>query len=241
MIGHPAVYSKAVLECFEREIPLRTRVLDPFAGTGKIHDLTRRETFGIELEPEWAQMRPGTIVGNALQLPFADESFDVIATSPVYGNRMSDHHDAKDPCKQCKGHGSVQYAPVREDDAVTCRLCKGTGLSMRKTYKHQLGRDPSPGSAAVMQWSVEYRTFHINAWNEAVRVLRDGGLFFLNVSNHIRKGAEVPVTEWHIDVLHDLLGLKQQASWEIKTPRMRVGSNSDVRTAHEYVIKLVKR
>jgi tRNA G10 N-methylase Trm11 len=72
------------------------KVLDPFAGTGGIHKLSARQTVGVELEPEWANQHPNTIIGNALNLPFPDASFDAIATSPTYGNRMADHHDAKE-------------------------------------------------------------------------------------------------------------------------------------------------
>lgn len=229
MIGHPATYSAPVLDCFAKHIPNGAYVLDPFAGTGKIHNLSEgcdTVTVGIELEPEWAQMREGTIVGDARHLPFADGTFTVIATSPVYGNRMSDHHDAKDKCKKCDGAG--------------CKSCVGTGLSMRKTYKHQLGRDLSPGSSAVLQWGPDYRAFHILAWAEAVRVLCDGGMFLLNVSDHIRKGSVVPVTEWHCAVLEGLLKLRLDAKIPIVTKRMRVGANFDKRVACEYVCKFYK-
>jgi DNA modification methylase len=33
---------------------------------------------------------------SALRLPFAGASFDAVCTSPAYGNRMSDHHNARD-------------------------------------------------------------------------------------------------------------------------------------------------
>lgn len=70
-------------------------MIDPFAGVGGIHAL-KNQTVGVEIEPEWANQDPGTVVGNALALPFADDYFDAVATSPTFGNRMADHHDAKD-------------------------------------------------------------------------------------------------------------------------------------------------
>jgi hypothetical protein len=54
----------------------------------------------VELEPEWASLHPRTIVANALHLPFADATFDGICTSPAYGNRMADHHEAKDASRR---------------------------------------------------------------------------------------------------------------------------------------------
>lgn len=92
---HPARFSERILATIGDLIPASALVLDPFAGTGLIHRLPQR-TVGLELEPEWATMHPRTIVGSTLALPFANETFDVIATSPCYGNRMADHHEAKD-------------------------------------------------------------------------------------------------------------------------------------------------
>lgn len=91
--NHPARYSRAVLPVLERWLPTDALVLDPFAGTGeRARELPGVQWVRIELEPEWADM----IVGNALALPFRDRAFQAIATSPVYGNRMSDHHEARD-------------------------------------------------------------------------------------------------------------------------------------------------
>ncbi len=75
------------------------RVLDPFAGVGLVHSLRLHgswETVGVEIEPEWAEMHPRTIVGDAMSLPFARHSFDAVFTSPAYGNRLADHHNAQD-------------------------------------------------------------------------------------------------------------------------------------------------
>lgn len=98
---HPAKYSDALLPVLQAAVrdPEFSCVLDPFAGTGKIHQLTNL-TVGVELEPEWAEMHPDTLVGNALDLPFGPGEFDAVVTSPTYGNRMADHHNAKDTSKR---------------------------------------------------------------------------------------------------------------------------------------------
>jgi hypothetical protein len=72
-------------------------VLDPFAGTGKIHELPF-DTTGVEIEPEWGKVVQGrVVVADARSMPFADGEFDVVATSPTYGNRLADKHNASDP------------------------------------------------------------------------------------------------------------------------------------------------
>lgn len=97
--AHPAKFSEPILERIGYALEdwgWPERILDPFAGTGRVHTFTKSHTVGVELEPEWATITPGTIVGDALALPFPDRSFDGLVTSPVYGNRASDHHEAKD-------------------------------------------------------------------------------------------------------------------------------------------------
>jgi tRNA G10 N-methylase Trm11 len=94
-IEHPAKYTDALLPVFSELLKGCTKVLDPFAGSGKIHSLPY-ETIGVEIEKEWAEMHENTIIGDATNLQFADCEFDAICTSPTYGNRMADCHIAKD-------------------------------------------------------------------------------------------------------------------------------------------------
>jgi tRNA G10 N-methylase Trm11 len=96
---HPAPFSKRLYQTIASEITRSRIVLDPFAGIGRIHEIGEIAgvpTVGVEIEPEWARAHPRTICANSLNLPFADAIFDCIATSPVYGNRMSDHYRPKD-------------------------------------------------------------------------------------------------------------------------------------------------
>jgi SAM-dependent methyltransferase len=103
-LAHPARYSKELYPLFAdllavHILKLGATVLDPFAGTGGIHRLQDHgyKTAGIEIETEWAALHPGTVVGSALDLPFGDDTFDAIVTSPTYGNRLADSHNAADP------------------------------------------------------------------------------------------------------------------------------------------------
>lgn len=91
---HPAKFTECLFPTFIRMLRGSTRILDPFAGVGGIFELTPwypdAEIHGVELEPEWAAMHPLTTLGTALSLPWPDQYFDAILTSPAYGNRMAD-------------------------------------------------------------------------------------------------------------------------------------------------------
>lgn len=93
-IKHPAKFTDDILPpAAEMLVACGSTLLDPFAGTGKGVDFLSQfawDAVGVELEPEWAAQSERVIVGSALHLPFADASFDVIFTSPCYGNRMAD-------------------------------------------------------------------------------------------------------------------------------------------------------
>ena len=99
MTAHPAKFSKSILQVLHGITHDCRLLLDPFAGTGLIHQM-ECPTVGIEIEPEWATLHPGTIIGNALTLPFRGRAFDCVATSCTYGNRMADHHHARDNSKR---------------------------------------------------------------------------------------------------------------------------------------------
>jgi len=206
-LKHPAAYSPAVIDAFvdllSERFPDGSRLLDPFAGSGRVHRLgepdidLRYETIGVELEVEWAAMHPGTIVGDATALPFPDSSFAMAATSPTYGNRMADHHEARDG-------------------------------SYRRTYRHTLGRPLSANNAGGMQWGDAYRRLHEVAWAELRRVLVPCGLFALNIKDHQRAGERIEVCKWHLDCLSDL-GFELLEEREVDAPGFRFGRNHAAR------------
>lgn len=208
---HPAKFSPSILAAIEPLLPASGWVLDPFAGTGRIHELETppRYTVGVEIEPEWADMHEWTLVGNALDLPFSNGMFDAIVTSPTYGNRMADHHEAKD-------------------------------ASRRMTYRHTLGRPLSDDNSGAMQWGESYRSFHRDAWDEADRVLTPGGLFVLNIADHVRKSEVQRVSRWHWEVLRYELGYRTEAVRRVRTPGMRFGQNGSARVGHEWIIAMRK-
>lgn len=234
---HPAVFSRELIGTMAKMLAGCRNVIDPFAGTGRVHAVAARagvpESVGVEIEPEWANTEryPGPerrqIVGDArgTLTGFDAGSFDAVLTSPAYGNRMADHHEARDKCRRCRGAG--------------CPECRWLGLSRRNTYRHRLGRTLTPGSSGAMQWGDDYRELHRAVWGETARVLAPGGRMILNVSDHIRSGEEIDVCGWHSDTLTDL-GLTVAETVAVRTRRQRFGANSALRPVAEQVVLFFK-
>lgn len=208
-VSHPARFSDSQLLQAQRwltEYAAGPRVLDPFAGTGRVHELSPQwETHGIEIEPEWANLHPRTQIGDALALEWTDGYFDAIVTSPTFGNRLADHHRAYDP-------------------------------QSRRSYAHDLGRDLHSNNSGAMQWGPAYRQFHQRAWSEAVRVLNPNhGVFILHIKNHIRKSQQQPVTEWHAQTLQDL-GMILHLAVQLPGGQLRQGANGSLRCPDQMLL-----
>jgi hypothetical protein len=222
-VRHPAKFSDTILAQLNTIVPAGI-YLDPFAGTGRVHELQRlveapdgtvalRETVGIEIQPQWAALHPQTQVGNALHLP--DEwtgRFDGIITSPTYGNRFADHHNAADP-------------------------------STRRSYTHDLRtmtgdatlRLEADNSGTVHFRQPRYAQFHRRAWTECHRVTRSDATMYLNISNFIEKGKEQSVIGVHVKLLVQT-GWTIEAIHDIDTPRLRYGQNHEARVDGEVII-----
>ncbi len=212
-IRHPARFSAALLPTMAQYLRAGWLVLDPFAGVGGLARLgiTGARFVLNEIECNVIAHAQGKcrVAGNALNLPFAAETFDAVVTSPTYGNRMADHHRARD-------------------------------ASRRNTYYHAFGCAMHEDNTGLLQFGAAYRERHAQAWGEVTRVLKRGGLFVLNVSDHIRDGRRVYVSKWHLETVCGM-GLTLRAGHSIKTPRNRYGANGHLRCAAEYVFVFVKR
>jgi hypothetical protein len=248
VVPHPAKFSGRILDEFAHVLGRtftqgEVDILDPFAGVGTLQTclapVPRMRVWCIELEREWAMQSPnlartacadsiwlmgrmaesagvklgGWIARDGTVIP--NETFphqvDAIVTSPAYGNRMADSH-----------------TPSPSD------------TSKRHTYRHYLGRKLSANNAGGMQWGRAYRDFHRAAWTQAVRVLKDNGLFVLNVSDHIRKGRIQPVSIWHEAQLR-ASGLELVERIAVDTPRMGHGENGKLRVDCEWVLVFRKK
>jgi DNA modification methylase len=111
--------------------------------------------------------------------------------------------------------------------------------SRRITYYHSLGRDLDERNTGRLQWGDKYRDAHTLLYREFWRVLKPGGLFVLNVSDHIRNGERIPVTAWHQKVCLTL-GFKYVNRFRVMTPRMRFGANHNKRVRYENIIVFEK-
>lgn len=255
--AHPATYSRKILDKLREMVAVEAdrvghvKVLDPFAGTGGVHELAeqRVETYGYEIQPEWAAAHKATVCGNVLELGsvFPAGTFDCIVTSPCYGNRMADSHDAKDPCKApgCIG-GAIDVGGQEPDGSGSicprpCPACGGSGMSKRNTYAHYLraaGVEPvGQENSALMQWGPGYRAFHLNAWSVVDRALRRDGLALINVKNHHRGKRLIRVVEFHLNAFL-AMGYSLEGARRIETRGLAQGANHGSRTGFELILAL---
>lgn len=236
-VMHPAPYSAEVLATIGRLIREEVRdrraagesgflrVLDPFAGVGRIHQLNRPghvETIGVEIEPEWAACSERTVCADSLEWMHqrarrgGSSRFPVIATSVTYGNRFSDSHTAKD--------GSTRRSYTHDLRATT-------GDPDRKLH---------PNNSGAMPWGPRYWQFHGAAYRAMFAVLEPGGVLLLNVSDFVRGQEMVHAVEWHLGAAYGVGFVMRQRPAVVATPRMRYGKNHDARAPHEVVLRLRK-
>jgi tRNA G10 N-methylase Trm11 len=183
-------------------------VLDPFAGTGGIHVLA---------EAGW------DTVGVELEHEWADMHERTQVGTALALDFPNAYFDAIAT--------SPTYGNRFADDY------DATDPDARRSYRFDLGRELSQDNSGSLQWGEEYRGFHARAWTEALRVLRPGGRFVLNIKDHIRDGDWIDVAAWHVDYL-TTLGLQVKAIRPVPGPGFALGSNASRRTPAELVIAL---
>ena len=211
---HPAVYTLGVVPTFAallRRGPLR--VLDPFAGHGHIHklrDLGDYSTAAVEMQEGWAAAHPDTLCGDSRSLPFDDDEFDAVATSPAYGNRLADYGLSGPPA-----------------DAA-----------LRRSYACSYGEPLLEGNAAALPFGPEYKEIHIAVWDEVVRVVRPGGVVLLNVKDFWCDGEHVGVSGWHLTHFTQRLGAEINATVSIESSGWTEADNGEWHLAGEWVFRL---
>jgi DNA modification methylase len=225
--SHPARFNDALIPVMAQFIGYSGRLLDPFAGTGeKLAKLFEDnhfagEIYGNEIEPYWAGFAPPRIamnIGDARDLPYEDEVFDYVLTSPTYANRMADSHTPTEKDKSTQGRNTYTH-----------RHMKATG-----------GQKLQPGNSGAMQWGADYRKLHLHAWVECWRVLKAQGHLILNIKDHIRAGKRIHVTRWHLRTL-ERIGFHVEDHIQVPLDGLRHGENAGTRITYESVVHLVKK
>ena len=211
---HPAKFPDIVLGMMREEMrPHRGRlVLDPFAGIGRIMDLHPEfDVVGLEIELEWAAQREGVLCVDSIEW--------MRGTYGLTGGG---------------GFSVIATSPSYGNRMADKLLVDGT---RRHTYANALGRNLSDRNSGALQWGKAYRVFHEEAWEVAVSILDEGGMFLLNIKDHIRGGKHQYVTEWHVETLIHL-GLTYSKHLRVPTRNMGHGQNYDVRRSEENTSEL---
>lgn len=238
-IKHPAKFSPTIIDAIRELLDGNDwmdkatvpSILDPMAGTGGVlkllDDEATRMQFGQvdahwwlnEIEPEWA-----AVCQEKLALYHADGS----VTTWDWLNAYCLRRLQVDVVITSPTYGNRMADHHRAGDD-----------SRRITYKHVLGRDLHPNNSGQLQWGAKYREFHRAAWKNVWEVLKPGGVFILNVSDHVRAGRVVRAAAWHLMTCR-VLGFQVIETRRVPTPRMRMGANGDVRVEHEMVYMMRK-
>lgn len=211
---HPAKFSDSLIPVMARMLDGCASVLDPMAGTGKLHRIRRHGFKGriylSELQMKWARQgvytHTGVVVGNALCLPFRDGAVEAICTSPAFGCRLADHHNAQDGSRR---HG----------------------------YQFYYGEPLHLDNSGLLQWGSKYREFHRLAWIECSRV--PSRVFIIDIKDHIRGGEVQPVSEWHRTTMESL-GWVLREHVKVRVKGHRHGENWEKRLDHHNIFLFVR-
>lgn len=163
MIRHPARFSSQLLPVLQQLLVGATRILDPLAGTGKIVQASApgQDFYLNDLEPEWiwqAANQPcvkGITICDAAHLPFMDGWFSAICTSPAYGNRMADHHEAKDASRRNTYRHSLGR-PLTEGNTGSMQWGRNYRIAHRLIWR-ECHRVLAPNGLFILNISDHYR------------------------------------------------------------------------------------
>lgn len=233
---HPAPFNEAFLRYVVSALGdqfLRGPMwlLDPMAGTCRLHRLQGHHgdvlvrTFCSELEPEWTEPSPDPALGftqagvhafQALHDRTADEKLFAgprwIVTSPVWGNRMADHHEAKD-----------------ESDRLTYRHRLGRPVSEGSSCSMPWGDE-------YRAWHTTFLRYAYETSLDGERMFIEIGDHLRTVK---RTAVRAQVTAWWIKA-GVAAGWHLERAERLSVGRLRKGANHAVRIPYIHALELVK-
>jgi hypothetical protein len=227
MTSHPAPFSDSIMEKLRELIAdWEGPLLDPYAGIGRVHELGRDDTMGIEIEEEWADTHERTLWGDSSTLRVTAHDAKMmtvdephrsspqlgyewlrpngIVTSPDYGNRMADQY-----------LGTPEERRRRDEEGVMPR---------RRSYAISLGRKLTPGNAARYGFGDDYCATHTRIFTAVTDVCNPGARLALNVSDHFAAYTRIYVTSWWVEMVASL-GWYVERMIPVGTKRFRDGAN----------------
>jgi hypothetical protein len=229
---HPAPYSKELMPVLARMLRGHRRIHDPFAGTGRIFDLEAHLPGAVisasELQPRWAAHHPKTEIGDATDLPYPDGAFDAIATSPVYPNRLTDHHNAQDDSHRI--NYTEYYGEPLQPNNAGAMPWGDKWRNLHTTAFTEFKRLLCPGGAFILNMKDFIKT---------VPESKAGEPYYERLESQTSKSGvqvRVNVTDWCVDVCRGL-GFQVVESEDVDCPGMRKGQNGAARIPYETVIK----
>ncbi len=176
---HPAKFSEPIIDRLRILVQAERRrteaeragrpmyVLDPFAGVGRVHRLAHRPTarwagivtVGIEIEEGWAAAHADTICADAMDWMRYHASHgslvDMIVTSPTYGNRLADHHNAQDGSTR-RSYFHDYGQPLHPNNSATLHWGPAYWAFHAEAYRLMLGT-LRPGGLLLLNVSDFYK------------------------------------------------------------------------------------
>lgn len=269
-LAHPARYSDEHIQLFADLLAVRVAevvatgetydMLDPMGGVGGIHALRSLlpvATYANELEAPYVaiarQLWPDcpTEQGDAGSLSYPAGRFKACVWSPDFGGRLADHHNAKDPCRCRRVDTPKGTGDTAADEQLTlgpadpsCKLCKGFGLSMRRSYTFDLRRLTGRSDYRLDdRSSAVFRADQPQYWErqqayvaEAFRVTEPGGVALVDVKDVVRNKRIMPVVDAYASLLASC-GWQLCRRVPVPAPGYRFGRNRELRSsAHEVIV-----
>jgi hypothetical protein len=225
-IEHPAPYSPEVLDMFDKIGPERkTRVHDPFAGTGerlgRLADNRGWIFTGTEIEEPFI-VDPRVQLGDSTDpSTYPTERFKVM-TSPVYPNGIADDFHAQDSSTRRTYRSAV--AKILGHD-------RPLHVNNQGRYGYRGGQLNS--DARMLYWWLAVQC--IGCWETA-----PCDEVFLNVSDFtVGQNRIVPVVAGWAELL-EAHGFSILKTYPVQTRRWRNGANRDARVANEVILQALR-